>query len=271
MTRLIAVCAQRLTPADRGFTYDAGSGKVSGMRLLTALGLSAALLLSAQPAAATSPHREASPELPQAKQVALVTDTDAITSKASSAKRCKKLTKKLNLEGCDLRYVFNEFASESDLFGGNLRGINLRKTKVGYVISLRGLDLTSAKAQKANWNYYTVYLNDATLDRADFTGSTLANVFFSSASAQYAKFKNAKINSPVFGVSGSQTPSNFSYANFTNAKFSWDNLLPGVALMEVFEGVNFTGAIFTGANLTAEDLSLAILTGATMPDGSIHP
>jgi uncharacterized protein YjbI with pentapeptide repeats len=170
-----------------------------------------------------------------------------------------------------LRYVFNEFASESDLFGGNLRGINLRKTKVGYVISLRGLDLTSAKAQKANWNYYTVYLNDATLDRADFTGSTLANVFFSSASAQYAKFKNAKINSPVFGVSGSQTPSNFSYANFTNAKFSWDNLLPGVALMEVFEGVNFTGAIFTGANLTAEDLSLAILTGATMPDGSIHP
>jgi uncharacterized protein YjbI with pentapeptide repeats len=116
-----------------------------------------------------------------------------------------------------------------------------------------------------------VYLNDATLDRADFTGSTLANVFFSSASAQYAKFKNAKINSPVFGVSGSQTPSNFSYANFTNAKFSWDNLLPGVALMEVFEGVNFTGAIFTGANLTAEDLSLAILTGATMPDGSIHP
>jgi uncharacterized protein YjbI with pentapeptide repeats len=239
------------------------------MKFLAALGLSAALLLTAQPAAATSTHREAYPELPQAKQVALVTDTDAITSKASSAKRCKKLTKKLNLEGCDLRYIFNEFASE--YFDGNLRGINLRKTKISYYTLLSGYDLTSAKVQKANWNSYTVYLNGAILDRADFTGSTLKYVWFPSASAQYAKFKNTKINSPVFSTSRLDPVANFSYADFTNAKFSWDNLLPGVAIKDALEGVNFTGAIFTGANLTAEDLSLAILTGATMPDGSIHP
>lgn len=239
------------------------------MKLFTALGLCAALLLSAQPAAATSTHREAPPELPQAKQVALVTDTDAITSKASSAKRCKKLTKKLNLEGCDLRYIFTEFTSE--YFDGNLRGINLRKSRVGYVTLLSGYDLTSAKIQKANWNYYNVYLNGAILDRADFTGSTLTNVWFPSASAQYAIFKNTKINSPVFSTWYLDPVANFSYADFTNAKFSWDQLLPGFAVKDALEGVNFTGAIFRGANLTAEDLSLAILTGATMPDGSIHP
>ena len=137
---------------------------------------------------------------------------------------------------------------------------------MGNVTLLSGYDLTSAKVQKARWNYWTVYANETTLDKADFTGSVLTNLWLGGASARYTKFVTVK-----FKNLATTSSTDFSYADFTNAKFSWDNLLPGVAIKDALEGVNFTGAIFRGVNLTAEDLSLAILTGATMPDGSIHP
>ena len=143
---------------------------------------------------------------------------------------------------------FAGFDFESmDLKGANFRGADFKS-----VASLQDANLDGANFTDADLSF--VNLVGAGLGGAVFRDATLIGTEFSSAWLKDADFTGANLTGAIFG------------------KHSYD--------FEIIDAADVSGAVFKGANLTKarlfelivteDQLSEAILSGAEMPDGSIH-
>jgi uncharacterized protein YjbI with pentapeptide repeats len=135
----------------------------------------------------------------------------------------------------------------ANLTGANLTGANLtRADLIG--ANLTGANLTGANLTRAN--LIVVDLGGASLSGADLTRANLERADLHGADLHGADLHGADLQ----------------WASLTGANLQWASLT----------GANLTradlqGAILDGANVTPEQLAQArSLTGATMPDGSIH-
>ncbi|HEY0739300.1 MAG TPA: pentapeptide repeat-containing protein [Herpetosiphonaceae bacterium] len=135
----------------------------------------------------------------------------------------------------------------SPLFAVNLRGAILREANLRGAIlysadlsgtNLRGADLSGTNLRGAN--LYRANFYRANLRGADLSGTNLRGANLEGANLEGANLRGADL----------------SRANLSRANL---------------EGANLEGANLTGAIVTPEQLAQgASLTGASMPDGSIH-
>jgi uncharacterized protein YjbI with pentapeptide repeats len=143
---------------------------------------------------------------------------------------------------------FAGFDFESmDLKGANFQGADFKS-----VASLQDANLYGANFTDADLSF--VNLIGAGLDGAVFRDATLVGTEFSKAQLKDADFTGANLTGAIFG------------------KHSYD--------FEIIDAADVSRAVFKGANLTKarlfelivteDQFSEAILSGAEMPDGSIH-
>ena len=156
---------------------------------------------------------------------------------------------KVNISGFNLA-GFN-------LTGANLTLANLTGAKL-YKADLTGADLTGAKLTGAKLKEADLALADLAL--ADLTGADLTEANLKGADLALADLTGAYL------TEADLTEAYLTEANLKGAKLKEANLTLA----------NLTGAYrlepdwITKVLLTEADLKGAILTGATMPDGSIH-
>lgn len=256
------------------------------MRLLTALGLTAALLLSAQPTAAQS--------MPTVRtKSACLAELKA----ANKAKRAPKLKncrfgavtlRNANFRNADLRGA--DFASYSKdglraVRGANLSGADFRGAKLAgtifYWANLSGTNFTNADLTKTKFTFATCYsgagINGCSAGRfsalptdgdettpailvgANFSGLELSHMSFGYADLTNADFRGANLSE-----------ARFFNANLTNADFRGASRISGS-----FAGANFTNANFSGLLRTPlfhpvyGQYENVIWSNTTMPDGRI--
>ncbi len=164
-----------------------------------------------------------------------------------------KLLKDKSCIGCNLDY--QNFAN-ADLAGASLHQSSLNSSNfVGANLTLaifRDADLSRANFSKANLHQAAFYgaklmstdlsganLSEAKLVYADLKGSRLRNVNLTNADLKFAELQQVDLNN-----------ANLSGADLSNADLSYTNL----------RRAKLTGAKLIGTKLT----------GATMPDGSLH-
>jgi uncharacterized protein YjbI with pentapeptide repeats len=165
-----------------------------------------------------------------------------------------KLIREKRCIGCTLN---NQNFAKADLAGvvvtqSNLTGVNFAEANLTLAI-FQDSDLSGANLSKAN-------LNRAALYGAKLSGTNLVGANLSGAKLVYAKLKSASLRD-----------ANLSNADLKFAEFQQVDL----------RSANLTGADLSNADLSHSNLQKAILnnakldgtnlTGATMPDGSIHP
>lgn len=214
------------------------------MKLLTALAVTAALLVSAQTVTAGS--------LPifRSKSVCL-----AELKAANKAKRAPKL-RNCNFKGVSLRGaklagadLSGAMLYEADFTRANLRGANLANAKIGGYLKT---DFTRADLRDIDWTKVESRLN-AFFGYANLSGVNWSGKDLSNGSLQYTNLSNADL-----------TGAGFYRAYLGNANLTNTKLL----------NANFTQADLDFANLSgATDFypTETSLTGATMPDGTIYP
>lgn len=179
-----------------------------------------------------------------------------------SVARARTLTTIQRLDK-DRKGLLLQFLQESQLIQTdhtivNLVGADMRNT-VLFNASLERANLQGARLQGAHFL-------DVNFSGANLQGARLWGIMLSWANLQSANFTEAQ----CYGAS--LRGSDFRGANLTRAIF-WDADLERANL----EGAILEGAILEGASLkdaivTPEQLAQAAsLTGAIMPDGSIHP
>jgi uncharacterized protein YjbI with pentapeptide repeats len=160
----------------------------------------------------------------------------------------------LNLKGLNLK-------------GFNFTGANLTEAKL-YKADLTGADLTGANLTGAKLTGANLTLADLTL--ADLTGADLTGAKLKEADLALADLTGAYL-----------TEADLTEANLKGAKLKEADLYKANLTEAELTGANLTEADLKGAYrlgpdwitkvlLTEADLEGAILTGATMPDGSIH-
>jgi uncharacterized protein YjbI with pentapeptide repeats len=165
-----------------------------------------------------------------------------------------KLLKEKRCTNCNLD---NQNFAKAELTGAvlsqsSLNGANFSNANLTLAI-FSDADLSGANFDKTNLRQAALYgakligtnllganLSDAKLVYAKLKGSRLRNANLSNADLKFADFQQADLSA-----------ANLTNADLTNADLSYTNLRK--------------------ANLTGAKLDTANLTGATMPDGSIHP
>ena len=218
------------------------------MRFHIALGLVAALLLSAQPAAALNAPT------PRSKSVCL-----AELKAANKAKRAPQLKncnltganlRRANLRGADLR---NAVLHNANLTRANLRGAKLADVALGGDNS--GTLLVRADLRDIDWSDVGVNPNTV-LSHANLTGVDWSGKDLSGVTLDYA---------------------NLSGANLTSAQFFRADLRHANLGDAVLYDTNFREALLDYANLTGStDLYCGsvqqqpTLAGAIMPDGTTY-
>jgi uncharacterized protein YjbI with pentapeptide repeats len=258
------------------------------MKLLTALGLTAALLLSAQPAAALS-----APTL-RTKSVCL-----AELKAANKAKRAPKLRncrfgaitlKNANFRNADLRGA--NFASYSKdglraVRGANLSGADFRGAKLAgtvfYWANLSGTNFTNADLTKTKFTFATCYsgagINGCSAGRfsalptdgdettpAILVGANFSGLELSHMSFGYADLTNADFRGAIL------SEASFFNANLTSADFRGASRLGGS-----FRNANLTNADFSGITRSSlfhpvyPAFEGALWSNTTLPDGTIYP
>ena len=154
-----------------------------------------------------------------------------------------------------------------DLTKVNISGFNLKKA------NLKGANLTGANLTEANLT--EANLTEANLFRANLTGAYLEEADLTEANLTGANLTGANL------FRANLTEANLILANLTGADLKGADLTGAYLTGANLTGANLTGANLTGAYrlepdcitkvlLTEADLERAILTGAIMPDGSIH-
>ena len=152
------------------------------------------------------------------------------------------------LHDSDLLQYVKSFLYFLDLSYADLSGIDLSNADLQYT-NLSGANLY--KSSLSNANLSEVKLNEAVLIRAD-----LSNLDLSGTNLSKFNLSGAKLTSTIL------SKTDLSEANLYKAD------LNGASLDEA----NLSYADLSDANVTPEQLENAkSLTGATMPDGSIHP
>ena len=165
--------------------------------------------------------------------------------------------RKADLSNADLSNANLAFAKlvGANLFDADLPGANLSNA------DLSNANLASAKLQDAN-------LSGANLRCANLSNADLSNANLSDANLMGVNLVDADL--PGANLSNA----NLWGANLFAARLQEVNLggarLDGVHL--AFTGLNYANlrGAMVDSNLTEATLSQAVLTGATMPDGSIH-
>jgi uncharacterized protein YjbI with pentapeptide repeats len=174
--------------------------------------------------------------------------------------------------------------SHAELNGVNLSGANLRQANLRQVNFSRNpfdSDDPSSEADLSKADLTEADLSGATLNKVDLSGATLNKANLSHAHFWYANLSDAVLgranlsgallreaNLRIAVLSGA----NLSGASLRHADLS-EALLIEADLSEAnLIGADLSHAYLGGAVVTAEQLKAAkSLTGATMPDGSIHP
>jgi uncharacterized protein YjbI with pentapeptide repeats len=165
---------------------------------------------------------------------------------------------KVNISGFNLKgaNLTGAKLTKADLTKADLEGANLTKADLSeadlteadlFKADLTGAKLTGAKLTKAN-------LKQANLTKADFFEADLTRANLSEAKLIQANLFEANL-----------TRAYLIEANLTEAKLIQANLFRA----NLTEAKLIQANLFR-ANLTEADLKGAILTGARMPDGSIH-
>ncbi|MEG4112192.1 MULTISPECIES: pentapeptide repeat-containing protein [unclassified Microcoleus] len=155
---------------------------------------------------------------------------------------------KANLAGFDL--------SQVNLAGANLQGANLTST------NLNGAQLSEANLSQAN-------LSGANLTKANLIGAKLLQ-------ANLIKTKLSEANLSVANLTAANLTeanliqANLNHANLNVADLSGANLKNAQTYGANFSGANLEKANMKGANMGRANLDMATLTGAIMPDGTIH-
>ena len=171
-----------------------------------------------------------------------------------------------NLAGRDLRgrYFAGANLRGRDLRGANLAGTNLRGRDLRGAnltgANLTGANLTPDIARGLNHNQYrqranltSANLTSANLTGANLTGANLTNANLTSANLTGANLTNA------LGVPLRREGSNLASANLLGANPAGMTIREWAAKQKAEENQNVLRR-WLGANLT----------GATMPDGTIH-
>ena len=154
-------------------------------------------------------------------------------------------------------------------------------------VSLLGLDVPKADLKRIDLR--GADLREATLSGADLRNANLSEVNLQGANINGANLEGVDLcNANLYGVNfkhANLTKTNLKGANLTKANLSKANLagaeLAGVNLLEAnLAGTNLTNANLGQANLKGArlrethregaDFKGANLTGATMPDGTVH-
>ena len=165
---------------------------------------------------------------------------------------------KANLASRNLSYV--------NLSEANLSGANLTKS------SLEGANLLQANL--SNTNLSGAYLNSANLIAADLSGANLKNAEIRGANFSGANLTKVNLVGVTLqcNLSGATlTEGNLCGANLSYGNFSGANLTSADLRGANLQGTNLEKANLKGANLSgAVNLETATLTGAIMPDGTIH-
>jgi len=136
---------------------------------------------------------------------------------------------------------------QSSLNGTNFANANLTLA-IFSDADLSGANLSGANLQRAA--FYGANLSGTNLVGANLTQAKLVYAKLKDARLRDANFSNAELRFAEF-QQVDLTKTNFTGADLSNADLSYTNLRQAI----------LTGAKLDGANLT----------GATMPDGSIHP
>jgi uncharacterized protein YjbI with pentapeptide repeats len=186
---------------------------------------------------------------------AQISKNQAIAQKANFAASDRgQMLKEKRCPNCNLNY---QNFSKAELSGvnapqSNLTGADFSEANLTLAI-FRDADLSGANFSKAN-------LNQAAFYGAKLIGTNLVGANLSSSKLVYAKLKGAWLRDANLAHADLKfaevqqvdlTRANLTGADLSNADLSYTNLHK---------------AILVGANLTGTNL-----TGATMPDGSIHP
>lgn len=184
-----------------------------------------------------------------------IAKNQAIAQKASFAASDRgRMLKEKRCPNCNLNY---QNFSKAELSGvnapqSNLTGADFSEANLTLAI-FRDADLSGANFSKANLHKSAFY-------GAKLIGTNLVGANLSNSKLVYAKLKGAWLrdanlaNADLKFAEVQQvdlTRANLTGADLSNADLSYTNL---------------SKAILVGANLTSTNL-----TGATMPDGSIHP
>jgi uncharacterized protein YjbI with pentapeptide repeats len=144
-------------------------------------------------------------------------------------------------------------------------------------VNLSGADLSEADLHDADLSY--AILHDADLRYADLRGASLVEADLNFANLVSANLYGAvfTIDYPTYDLTASLYGANLSYANLSEADLHDADLhdadLRGANLSSAnLRGADLSGADLSGARVQQDQLSVAkSLTGATMPDGTIHP
>jgi uncharacterized protein YjbI with pentapeptide repeats len=256
------------------------------MKLLTALGLTAALLLSAQPAVAGS--------MPTVRTKSVCLAELKAANKAKRAPRLKNCRfgaitlKNANFRNADLRGA--DFASYSKdglraVRGANLSGADFRGAKLAgtvfYWANLSGANFNNADLTKTKFTFPTCYsgagINGCSAGRFwalptdgdETTPAILVGANFSGLQLSHMVFAYADLTGADFrGTIVSEAP--FYNANLTNADFRGASDISGS-----FAGANFTNTNFSGLlrsplfHPVYAQYENVIWSNTTMPDGRI--
>jgi len=158
------------------------------------------------------------------------------------------------------------------LTGANLTGANLIET------NLIGANLIEANLIGANLieaNLIGANLIEANLIEADLEGANLTGAVLTGANLTRAVLTGANLTRACF-IGANLIETNLIGADLTGADFKGADLKGAYLFRANLTGANLTGAYrlepdcITKVLLTEADLERAILTGAIMPDGSIH-
>jgi uncharacterized protein YjbI with pentapeptide repeats/uncharacterized membrane protein len=203
---------------------------------------------------------------------AILSDADLRGADLSSA----------NLKGADLR---GANLNEANLGNADLSRADLRETNLSeaYLLSdmpepdlpdvnfsganLKGADLKGAGLSGDDLSY-------ANLKGADLSGAGLGGANLSGANLLEANLSSAHLSTANLN-SADLSGANLSFANLSEADLggdiSEDDWLEGMSAANLSR-TNLSGANLSRAKVATEQLDQAkSLTGATMPDGSIHP
>ncbi|WP_377476914.1 MAG: pentapeptide repeat-containing protein [Microcoleus anatoxicus] len=163
-----------------------------------------------------------------------------------------------NLAGADLSQANLNSAS---LIGTNLTGVKLTG------VSFAGVDLMNVNLKVANLtgvSFVGANLKRANLRELDLRGVNLIGVSLVGVNLDLVNLSGQNLSG--FNLCGtSLIRVNLSQANLTSADLRGANLM-----MANLEKANLKEAKLAGANLTGANLETAKLTGAIMPDGTIH-
>jgi uncharacterized protein YjbI with pentapeptide repeats len=213
----------------------------------------------------------------------LISSTDAIIALEGSNFSEANFTG-TDLTGTDLRGANLRGANlrGTDLYGVNLEGLNLEGVNLKGVnlkgVNLKGANLTGTNLKGAN-------LTGANLEGADLRGVNLEGANLTGADLRGANLLGAYLlGAYLYGVNlygtdltGADLEGiHLEGANLTETDLYGANLYGANLEGANLEGANLLGAYLYGADLkdtivTPEQLAQArSLTGATMPDGSIH-